>query len=128
MDKTIIQRVIEFLQLFIPKTLSKRIISMVLIAAGVPNNRVTELTGLCDRSVRTLRKALECGEISGLFNIGGGGRRSKLKDVEKAIIDEINQNNYHSYQHIADMVYEKYKIKVSPYSIRRLLKKTESSG
>ena len=101
---------------------------MVLIAAGIPNNRVTELTGYCDRSVRALKKAMECGEISGLFHVGGGGGRSKLADVEKEILDEINHNDYHSYQQIADMAYEKFRIKVSLYSVRRLLKKTASNA
>jgi hypothetical protein len=41
------------------ETLAKRIASMVLIAVGVTNDRVTELTGLCDRSDRELRKKIE---------------------------------------------------------------------
>ena len=128
MEKDIVKKAIEFLQLFMPQTLAKRIASIILIAAGIPNNQVTELTGVCDRSVRTLRKALECGEIAGLFHVGGGGGRSKLADVEKEIIEEINLNNYHSYQQIADMALERFQIKVSPYAIRRLLKKTASNA
>ena len=123
MEKDIVIKVIEFLQLFMPQTLAKRIVSIILIAAGIPNKQVTELTGVCDRSVRTLRKALDSGEIAGLFHVGGGGGRSKLADVEKEIIEEINRNDYHSLQQIADMALEKFKIKVSIYSIRRLLKK-----
>jgi len=111
-----------------PQTLAKRIVSMVLIAAGIPNNQVTELTGYCDRSVRTLKKAMESGETAGLFHVGGGGGRSKLADVEKEIIEEISRNDYHSYQQIADMAYEKFEIKVSLYSVRRLLKKTASNA
>ena len=44
--------------------------------------------------------------------------------MEPAIIEEINSNNYHSHQQIADMVLEKYGIKVSLPVISRLLKKT----
>ena len=73
-----------------PQTLAKQIASIILIATGIPNNQVTELTGVCDRSVRTLRKALERNEIAGLFHVGGGGR-SKLANVEKEIIEEINR-------------------------------------
>jgi transposase len=120
----IINRVINFLQLFICQTLAKRIISMILISLGLPNARVTELTGLCDKSVRTLKKELESGSIDSLFHVGGGGRHSKMKDVEKAIVDEINQNNYHSHQQIVDMVQEKFKINVSTEAVRKLLKKT----
>lgn len=122
----IIMKVIGFLQLFMSKTLAKRITSMVLIAAGMPDSQVTSLTGYCDKSVRTLRKALGNGETAGLFHVGGGGRHSKLIDVEEAIIKEINQNSYHSHQQIADMVQDKFKIKVSPSAIHRLLKKTAS--
>ena len=35
---------------------------MILIAVGVSDKRVTGLTGLCDGSVRALRKALREGE------------------------------------------------------------------
>ena len=89
MENNTVKKVIEFLQLFMPQTLAKRIASIILIAAGIPNKQVTELTGVCDRSVRTLRKALDNGEIAGLFHVGGGGGRSKLADVEKEIIEEI---------------------------------------
>ena len=128
MEKDIVKKVIEFLQLFMPQTLAKRIVCIVMIGAGIPNNQVTELTGVCDRSVRTLRKALGSGEIAGLFHVGGGGKRSKLADVEKEIIEEINRNDYHSLQQIADMALEKFKIKVSIDAIRRLLKKTASNA
>jgi len=120
----IIKTIMVFLRMFMCETLVKRIMSMVLISVGVSNNRVTELTGLCDRSVRALKKSLENGGISNLLHVGGGGRQGKLIDVEKAIIEEINKNNYHTYQQIADMVDEKFGIKVSPDTIRRLVKKT----
>jgi transposase len=96
---------------------------MVLISVGVPNNQVTELTGLCDKSVRTLKKALKSGEVDNLFHIGKGGRKGKLIEVEKAIFEEISKNDYHSQQQIADMINEKFGIKVSADSVARLLKK-----
>ena len=40
----IIKKVIEFLQLFLPLTLAKRLVAMILLAAGVPTKRVTELS------------------------------------------------------------------------------------
>jgi transposase len=123
----IVKKTIEFLQLFICETLSKRIIGMILIAAGLPNSQVIEYTGLCDKSVRMIKKALETGNITELFHIKGGGRQRKLIDVEEAIINEVENNDYHSQQQIADMVQEKFGIKVSANTIKRLLKKTESS-
>jgi hypothetical protein len=46
----------RFLRNMMTETLAKRIISIVLITAGISNDRVTELTGLCDRNVRKLQK------------------------------------------------------------------------
>ena len=120
----VIKKVLDFLQLFVCVTLAKRLLSMVLIAVNVSDNFITELTGLCGQSVRTLRKTLIDGDIDSLFRVGGGGRKRKLVDVEEAIIEEINKNNYHSHQQIADMISEKYGIKVSLPVISRLLKKT----
>jgi len=128
MDGRIIGRVMSFLCLFICDTLAKRIVSLILIVAGVPNARVTELTGLCDRSVRSLRKAIETDDnIDNLFVVGGGGRKSKLGDVEAEIVTEIENNNYHSRQQIADMIQERFGIKVSLSGVGRLLKKTHQA-
>jgi len=118
----IIKAVMKFLRLFMCETLVKRIMSMVLLALGVENNQITELTGLCDRSVRALKKRVETGEIESLFAVNGGGRKRKLKDVESAIVEEIEKNDYHSRQQIADMILEKYGIKVTLPVIGRLLK------
>lgn len=123
-----IGKILIFLRLFLCETLAKRIISMVLISAGLPDNQVAELTGLSHKSTRELTKGLENGEVDKLFHVGGGGRKRKLIDLEESIIDEINKNNYHSQQQIADMIHDKYGIKVSLPVISRLLKKTKSNG
>lgn len=124
MDGRIIGKAMSFLCLFICETLAKRILSLVLIAAGVPNARITELTGLCDRSVRSLKKAIERDDnIDKLFVVGGGGRKSKLGDVEAEIVEEIENNNYYSRQQIADMIQERFGIKVSLSGVGRLLKR-----
>jgi transposase len=124
----IIKKILLFFQSFMCETLAKRLLSKFLIEIGVSDNLITELTGLCDQSVRTLRKSLDGGDIDSLFHVGGGGRKRKLVDVEDSIIKEINSNNYHSHQQIADMIQEKYGIKVSLPVISRLLKKTGSNG
>jgi hypothetical protein len=110
-----------------PQTLAKRITSIILIAAGLPNERVTELTGLCDRSVRSLRKTLESGETENLLQVGGGGGQSKLIGFEAAIITEIETGSYNNRQQIADMIQNKYGIKVCLNTISNFLKKTKSS-
>ena len=99
-----------------------------MLAVGVPNKEITKLTGLCDKSVRVLKKKIETGEVENLLSVGGGGRKRKLKDLESAIVGEIERNNYHSRQQIADMILEKYGIKVSLPVVGRLLKKTRLSG
>ena len=124
----IVKAVIKFLQLFMCETLAKRIASMMLLVSGIPNNRITELTGLCDKSVRTVKKTIESGEHESLFHVGGGGSKGKLPEIETEIIKEINKNEYQSQQQIADMVLEKFGIKVTQPTISRLLKKTASSG
>jgi formylmethanofuran dehydrogenase subunit B len=108
-----IGKIIGFLQNIMTETLAKRIVSIVLIVAGVSNDRVTELTGLCDRSVRELRKKIKDGNADNvLFHVGGGGSKGKLKDIEGLIIERIENNNYHTQQEIADMVYDEYGIRV----------------
>ena len=124
----IIKKILNFLRLIITETLAKRIISMILISVGVPDARVTEMTGLCDRSVRTLRKKLSEGETDGIFQVRGGGGTSKLADFESAIAEEIETGSYTNRQQIADMIHERYGVKVSLSTITNLLKKTASSG
>ena len=127
MTEKVISKVIKHLRFFMPETLAKRIVSMVLLAVGVPNKKVTELTGLCDKSVRVLKKSLEGGDIDKQFHVGGGGRKSKLGDVESEVVAEIERNDYHNRQQIADMILEKHGIKVSLPVVGKLLKKTRSS-
>ena len=119
----IINKVLSFLELFMCGTLAKRVLCMVLIALSISNKRIVELTGLSIRSVFYLKKELRAGEIDSLFHVDGGGRKRKLADVEASVIEEINNNNYHSLQQIVDMVNEKFGIKVSQATIKRLLKK-----
>jgi hypothetical protein len=51
-----IGKITGFLRNVMTETLAKRIVSIVSIVVGIPHDRVTELTGLGDRSVRELRK------------------------------------------------------------------------
>lgn len=120
----IIKKVIEFLQVLLPITLAKRLVAIVLLAAGVPVPRVTELSGLCDRSTRGLLKAMGEEDIGSLLTIKkGSGQKSKTFGLEKEILQEIEKNNYHTRQQIADMIQEKFHIQVSVTAVGRLLKK-----
>ena len=125
----IISKVMIFLRIFMCETLVKRIMSMLLLSLGVEKSRVTEMTGLCARSVHKLKKEMENGDIESQFKVETGrqGKR-KLQDIEGAIIEEVEKNDYHSQQQIADMIEEKFGVKVSARSVGRLLKKTKSNG
>ena len=120
----IIKAVIQFLQMLIGERLAKRIVGMVLIAAGIPNARITETTGLSGRSLRMLKKSIHSGNIDALFTMGhGGGRAGKATGFEAAIVEELEKNNYHTRQQAADMVLEKFGIRMSVTAVGKLLKK-----
>ena len=66
-------------------------------------------------------------DISGLLTLkNGSGSRSKTKGLEEEIIAEVERGNYHTRQQIADMIEEKFQVKVSVTAVARLLKKTAS--
>lgn len=123
-NDAIIKKVIEFLQILMPLTLAKRLVAVILLAAGVSVPRVTELTGLCDRSTRGLLKAMGEEDVRSLLTIKrGSGRKSKTCGLEREILQEIEKNNYHTRQQIADMIQEKFHVQVSVTAVGRLLKK-----
>lgn len=124
----IIQKVIDFLLLIIPKTLAKRVVAITLLAADVPVPRVVALSGVCDRTVRRLLKSLKEDETDGLFSLRtGSGSRSKTKGLESEILEEIEKNNYHTQRQIADMIKEKFGVTLSLTSVANFLKKTASN-
>jgi transposase len=121
--------IIQFLQIFMTETLARRIVSLVLIAVSIPNERITELTGMSDRSIWNLKKSVNDGDIDNLFVIGHrSGRPGKAKGIESAIVEELEMNNYHTRQQVADMILEKFGISMSVSAVGKLLKKTVSGG
>jgi transposase len=102
---------------------------LVLIAAGVPNDRIIEFTGVSDRSIWNLKKAVKHGGVDRLFTTGrGGGRAGKARGIESAIAEELENNNYHTRQQVADMIYQKFGVSMSVSAVGKLLKKTASGG
>lgn len=125
----IVDSICSFLQLFISPVIARRLISAILIIAGVRSSEITRLTGLCERSVRNLKNQLVTGNTDGLFDVNNGrGRKSKFKDIETQIVEEIEKGNYQTLQQIADMVNDKFGVKVSIMAVSRLLKKTKSAS
>ena len=124
-----VNEVIRFLQMFIPVTTAKRIVSILLLIAGVPRDLVCELTGSCDRSVRQWKKQILSGETDKLLLIdNNAGRKSKFENIETQVLSEIAKGNYHTQQQIADMVKEKFGVEVSLMAVSRFLKKTASES
>ena len=110
--------------MFMTETLAKRIVGLVLIAIGIPNDQIAETTGLSDRSIWTLKKAIRSGDIDSLFETGrGGGRPGKAKGLENAIAEELEKNNYHTRQQVADMILDKFGVSMSVSAVGKLLKK-----
>jgi len=125
----ITKAIIDFLQSFMTETLAKRIVGMVLVAMDIPNARITKATGLSDRSIWNLKKEIRSGNTDSLFNVGhGSGRVGKAAGFEAAIAEEVETNNYHTRQQIADMIREKFGINMSVSAVGRLLKKTACGG
>jgi transposase len=124
----IIKSVIMFLLTFMPETLAKRIVGVILIAIGTPNERITALTGMSDRSIWRAKKTINGGNIDDVFELGrGSGRPGNAKGFESEIIEELEKNNYQTRQQIADMIHEKFGITMSVSAVGKLLKKTASS-
>ena len=125
----IIKAVVQFLQMFMPETLARRVVGVVLIAIGATNDRIIEATGLSDRSIWRLKNIIKSGNMDELFATGYGiGRPAKAKGFEDEIAEELGKNNYHTRQQVADMIFEKFGITMSVSAVGKLLKKTASGG
>ena len=128
-SSNVVKAICTFLQLFISPIIARRIVSAMLIIAGVHSDNITQLTGLCERSIRDLKKQPAAGNTDCLFEAcNGRGRKSKCRDIESRVIEEIEKGNYQTLQQIADMVHDKFGVRVSVTTVSRLLKKTESAN
>lgn len=125
----ILKQAVGFLEVFLPKTLAKRFAAIILLAVGIPAKTAAGLSGLSERTIWTLHKQLQETNVSEIMVFHyGGGRRPKASGLEERIIAEIEAGNYHTRQEIADMVLDKFQVRMSRSSVGRLLKKTVSNG
>lgn len=119
-----IRAVVKFLQLFIPETTARKVVSVILIAAGMPVSQIAKLTGLSNKSIQTTGRAVRDGSIGDvLAHKKASGRKRKTADVEEQIVAELENGNYHTRRQVADMIKEKFQITVSLPAVGRLLKK-----
>ncbi len=120
----ILKQTVAFLGLFLPETLAKRFIALILLAVGIPVKTATGLSGLSERSLWTLHKQLSEMEVSEIMVFHHrGGRPEKAAGLERRILAELEAGNYHTRQEISDMVSEKFGVKMSRSSVGRFKKK-----
>ena len=119
----------QFLGTLMPPTLSKRAAAMLLLVAGMGNEEIVALTGMCIRSVRALRKTMEEQEpTSELFTIKpGSGRKRKTDGIEEQVWAELDTGNYRTHKAVADMLKDKFDIDASVNLAARLMKRWKSA-
>ena len=120
----IVQFLIKFLSQFLPITICLRLAILFFIIADLPTKRICVLTGVSDRTVRKIKNEMESQPLYMLLSIKkGSGRKGDLVNVEDKIKEELNTNNYSSLQQIADMIWEKFKIRIRLSAVCAFLKK-----
>ena len=119
----------EFLGTLMPPTLSKRAAAMLLLVAGMGNEEIVELTGMCIRSVLALRRTMEEQEpTSELFAIKpGSGRKRKTEGIEEQVWQELDTGKYSTHKQVADMLKEKFGISASVNLAARLMKRWQEA-
>ena len=119
----------EFLATLMPPTLSKRAAAMLLLVAGMGNEEIVALTGMCIRSVRALRKTMEEQEpTSELFAIKpGSGRKRKTEGIEEQVWAELDTGKYQTHKDVADMLKDKFGIDASVNLAARVMKRWKAA-
>lgn len=75
----ILGQVIEFLQMFLPATLVKRLVAILLLATGIPFKNAVVLTSLCEKSMWTLKKDVRETYVRELMVIKSGNGRKAIR-------------------------------------------------
>ena len=127
-SEAIMDAVISFLAVFMPITLVRRTLSLVLIAAGLDNGTIHRLTGYGQSTIRKLKADMREKSVPDLLTIRGGGRKSKSSGIEDEILSELESGNYHTRQQVADMIKDKFGISMSVSAVGKFLKKTASES
>lgn len=127
-SEAIMDAVISFLAVFMPITLVRRTLSLVLVAAGLDNGTIHRLTGYGHSTIRKLKADMREKSVPDLLTIRGGGRRAKSSGIEDEILSELESGNYHTRQQVADMIKDKFGISMSVSAVGKFLKKTASES
>ena len=128
-EAKLVAEIISFLQMYIPVSLARRIVCILLLLSGAPHSQVSMWTGSCERSVRQWKKQITSGDTGKLLEMGSGpGRKSKFADIESQVLAEIEKRNCHTLRQIADMVKDQFNVDVSIMAVSRLLKRTAAKN
>jgi transposase len=123
-DKSmLISIVMVFLTFYMSKTVAKRLLCLVLFAANLKVGNITKLITLSPGTVYFVMKEAKAGKAEALLHLNVGGKKGKLTDIEQAVLDKVNKNNYSSKQEIVDMIDEEFGVKTSRSAVARLLNK-----
>ncbi len=117
--------VIGFLELFMAPTLAVRLVSILFIAAGMSNARVSLLVDCSQKTVLKLRRRMDTETVESLMVIKkGSGRKAKApRSVLEAIVDMVKNGLFSSLQQIVDMIKAEYSLTLSCETVPRILKR-----
>jgi transposase len=119
----VMTKIIDFLTLSMCQTIAKRLICIILFLALVSDHEISRIVGVSLKTIRKLKIDIALGKFKDIFVVRIRGRKSKLADIDKEIIAEINANNYFSRKQIVEMIKEKFGINTSLSAVGRFLKK-----
>lgn len=117
------EQIIKLLSMFMCKTLAKRLICLILLVASIRPARISKMVNVSLPTIRKINKMKDSGNIdSSFFVLKTRGRKSNGANLEQAITDELEKNNYFSIKHFIAMVKNKFGIKFSLTGAGRFLK------
>mgnify|MGYP002624173605 CR=1 FL=1 len=124
----IIKNVIEVLvELLGNRTSAKKLVAIILLALQLPVAQVMILSGMGQSSAYKLRSRLRAeSTVEAICNLlvvkGKRGRPQKLSSQQKEDLSKhIEGNNFYTLQHIADYIYEKFKVKLALSTVSRYM-------
>lgn len=116
--------IIAFLTSLMPQTIASRLVAILYIIADLPVKRICVLSGLSEKTVRQLKKSVGNTPFHTLLCIKkGSGRKGDLVNAEEEVKKELTSKNYYSRLQIANMIWEKFRIRIRLSAVGEYLKK-----
>ena len=117
--------IINFLIMFMPKTLAVRLVAMLFLSVGLERKKVAMLVECTPKTIQTLSGNMESEDVCGLLTMKKiPGRPPKASDtILGQIAKKVTEGLFSSLKQIASMVEISFCLKLSEDSIGRLLKK-----